>query len=616
VDCDATLNSLEVLDATLADSLPTTPIYAILSPGADVVGDLDKLAYKYQFEKGVTYHNVSMGQGQDTVAMGVLDMGHKQGHWVILNNVHLMPRWLLELEKRLDAYAQEGSHEKFRVFLTSDPAKSIPIGILNRSIKLTNEPPTGLKANLKRAFCSFSASYIDEVEAKTRSILFGLCHFHAIMIERKKFGPKGFNMMYPFSLGDLRDSAVCLSNYMENASSKIPWADLRYIFGQIMYGGHIVNDFDRLLCVTYLDWFLRDELLDEMELFPFTEEKDASFKSPSPTTYDRYLEHIETQLVGETPLAFGLHPNAEIGFRTDQTEQLFRQLTELQPRDAAVGEDVASPQRVAENYLNDILDRFGETKYDLEDIAGNIEERGPFQNVFMLECEQMNTLLSEISRSLVELNQGFAGELTVSDAMEGLMDALFLDRVPDSWAKLAWPSLRPLSSWLHNLNARTMQLGDWVANPNEIPKVTWLGGLINPQSFLTAIMQQNAQDNNQELDKLVIQTDVTKRVLEDVDSHSRDGAYVHGMFLQGARWDTTASIVDKSKPREMFCELPVVNCRSVSADKAEEKGVYKCPVYKTEQRGPTFVFRAQLKTKSPAARWVLGGVAIILDIVQ
>jgi dynein heavy chain len=56
--------------------------------------------------------------------------------------------------------------------------------------------------------------------------------------------------MYPFSLGDLRDSAVCLQNYMENATGKIPWEDLRYIFGEIIYGGHIVNDFDRLMCVT------------------------------------------------------------------------------------------------------------------------------------------------------------------------------------------------------------------------------------------------------------------------------------------------------------------------------------------------------------------------------
>jgi len=60
----------------------------------------------------------------------------------------------------------------------------------------------------------------------------------------------GYNMQYPFGLGDLRDGAICLANYMENAPSKIPWEDLQYIFGQIIWGGHIVNDNDRLLAMT------------------------------------------------------------------------------------------------------------------------------------------------------------------------------------------------------------------------------------------------------------------------------------------------------------------------------------------------------------------------------
>jgi len=257
-DCDSTLSAIEVLDQSLADSTPVTPIYFILSPGANVVGLLDKLADKYGFVKGQSYHNVSMGQGQDVVAMSCLETAHRNGHWVILNNIHLMPRWLIELEKKLDEYIQEGSHAKMRLFLTSDPSNSIPIGILNRCIKLTNEPPAGLKANLKRAWANFPKQDIDDADSKTKSILFGLCYFHAIMMERKLFGPMGFNMMYPFSIGDLRDSAACLYNYLENSGGgKIPWQDLKYIFGEIMYGGHIVNDFDRLLANTYLDHLMK-----------------------------------------------------------------------------------------------------------------------------------------------------------------------------------------------------------------------------------------------------------------------------------------------------------------------------------------------------------------------
>ena len=66
-----------------------------------------------------------------------------------------------------------------------------------------------------------------------QGILFGLCQFHAVMVERKKFGPKGFNLQYPFSVGDLVNSSSVLRNYMESAPAKVPWQDLRYLFGTL-----------------------------------------------------------------------------------------------------------------------------------------------------------------------------------------------------------------------------------------------------------------------------------------------------------------------------------------------------------------------------------------------
>lgn len=68
----------------------------------------------------------------------------------------------------------------------------------------------------------------------------------------------GWNINYPFAIGDLRDSNTVLHNYLEFQSrAKVPWDDLKYIFGEIMYGGHIVDSRDRLLCITYLDYFMK-----------------------------------------------------------------------------------------------------------------------------------------------------------------------------------------------------------------------------------------------------------------------------------------------------------------------------------------------------------------------
>merc|ERR1719240_1992277 len=120
--------------------------------------------------------------------------------------------------------------------------------------------------------------------------------------------------------------------------------------------------------------------------------------------------------------------------------------------------------------------------------------------------------------------------------MDALMMSLFYGTVPTKWAKLAWPSLRSLTAWMTDLQMRIDQLEGWVQNPIEIPLVTWIAGLINPQSFLTAIMQQAAQLNSWELDKLYIQTDVTKKTEEDVGEAVKDGCYVTGFNMEGARW--------------------------------------------------------------------------------
>jgi dynein heavy chain len=295
-----------------------------------------------------------------------------------------MPSWLLELEKKLDEFAGEGSHPSFRLFLSAEPNVGIPVGILERSIKLTNEPPQGLKQNMKRAFTFFSKDEIEDKDSKIKTILFALCYFHSVVSERRKFGPKGWNMFYPFSTGDLRDSAIVLQNYMEQnaASGKIPWDDLRYIFGEIMYGGHIVDDWDRRLCKAYLENLMQDNLLDEAELFPFVDGKGVSFKCPPVLPYEKYIEHIDFNFPGETPLAFGMHPNAEIDFRTTQCNQLFRTLIDLQPKDTSGGGEVGAtkPEKTQE-----IMQRVGDelqldqNKLNIEDIVSKLsEERDPY----------------------------------------------------------------------------------------------------------------------------------------------------------------------------------------------------------------------------------------------
>ena len=268
--------------------------------------------------------------------------------------------------------------------------------------------------------------------------------------------------------------------------------------------------------------------------------------------------------------------------------------------------------------LDDTLDRLPD-QFVMVDILERVEERTPYVNVFLQEIELMIILTSTIKKTLLELNQGLKGELQITQAMDELMNALADNKVPARWAKVAFPSSRPLSSWYVNVLNRQKQLDTWTGELG-LPKCTWICGLFMPQSFLTAVMQTTARRNEWPLDKTVNQTEVTKFMTpEAVTSHNKEGAYVNGFIMEGARWDDKTGGIEESRPKELFAPMPVCLIKAVTVDKVET-GVYPCPVFKTQIRGAgggkdTFVYLAGIKTKHKPIKWTLAGVAIIMDVV-
>ncbi|KAM6202712.1 dynein axonemal heavy chain 11 isoform 2-T2 [Rhynchocyon petersi] len=594
------------------ESSPATPMFFILSPGVDTLKDLEILGKKLGFtiDSG-KFHNVSLGQGQETVAEMALEEASKGGHWVILQNVHLVAKWLGSLEKLLERFSQE-SHRDYRVFMSAESAPTpnehlIPQGLLENAIKITNEPPTGMQANLHAALYNFDQDTLEicSKEQEFKSILFSLCYFHACVAGRLRFGPQGWSRSYPFNLGDLTICANILYNYLE-ANPNVPWEDLRYLFGEIMYGGHITDDWDRKLCRVYLEEFMNPALIeDELMLAP-------GFAAPPNLDYSGYHQYIEEMLPPEGPALYGLHPNAEIEFLTVTSNTLFRTLLEMQPRNVLGSEEWGqSTEDKVKNVLDDLLEKLPE-EFNMAEIIQKTSDRSPYVLVCFQECERMNILLQEIRGSLQKLDLALKGELTPSPDMEAQQSALSYDMVPDTWAKLAYPSTYGLAQWFNDLFLRCRELDTWTQDL-VLPAVVWLSGFFNPQSFLTAIMQTMARKNEWPLDKMCLTVDVTKKTKEDYGHPPREGAYLHGLLLEGARWDVQSGTIAEARLKELTSMMPVVFAKAILMDRQEIKHTYECPVYKTKTRGPTYVWTFRLKSKEKVAKWVLAGVALLLE---
>jgi len=148
------------------------------------------------------------------------------------------------------------------------PASYFPVAILQNGIKLTTEPPRGLKANLKRSFQDISDEFLDTCVKPTvfHKLTFGLCYFHAIIQERKKFGPLGWNIRYEFNDSDLETSKTVVKMLLSEGET-IPWDAMLFVTGHINYGGRVTDDWDRRCLITILKKFITTDILEDAYRF-------------------------------------------------------------------------------------------------------------------------------------------------------------------------------------------------------------------------------------------------------------------------------------------------------------------------------------------------------------
>jgi dynein heavy chain len=167
-----------------------------------------------------------------------------------------------------------------------------------------------------------------------------------------------------------------------------------------------------------------------------------------------------------------------------------------------------------------------------------------------------------------------------------------------------------------HLLSRYEQYNNWI-NTGE-PAVIWLSGLHIPESFLTALVQATCRKNSWPLDKSTLFTSVTRYMTpEDLNERAHSGCFVRGLYLEGAGWDMQQGCLQKSQPKMLIKELPILKIIPIEVHRLKLQNTYRTPVYTTSQRrnamGIGLVFEADLYTEEHHSLWTLEGTCLLLN---
>ncbi|CEM11721.1 unnamed protein product [Vitrella brassicaformis CCMP3155] len=194
----------------------------------------------------------------------------------------------------------------------------------------------------------------------------------------------------------------------------------------------------------------------------------------------------------------------------------------------------------------------------------------------LAEVDRYNSLLQLMSDSLHQALEALHGRTeSLTEPIETLIDRIANQQLPKLWYSHSFPyPLHPppsLASWLAALSARVSWISQWAAlrdpqgtNLGYEPPSFWLGALFSPSRLVKAMVMTQAMRLQLPVERVQMHHTVTTTMA--IAEHPSDGYFVHGLTLQGARWDPHTYQLEELRPRQLESTLPVVHISITSAD--------------------------------------------------
>ncbi|XP_075210479.1 dynein heavy chain 8, axonemal kl-3 [Lycorma delicatula] len=592
------------IDQLINESRQLTPMICFLSMGSDPTPLIEAASKRHEIE----CRTISMGQGQEIHARKLVALFMHQGGWVLLQNCHLGLEYMNELFIALSE--AENPHLEFRIWITTEPHPKFPISLLQISLKFTNEPPQGVRAGLKRTYSTMGQDMLDFSRAfQYLPMLYAVSFLHTVVQERRKFGPIGWNIPYEFNYADWYASTLFIQNHLDEIDPKVgvSWTTVRYMLGEVQYGGRVTDDYDKRLLITFAKVWFSDAMFSEA--FFFT----PGYKIMQFQQIGDYLDAFELMSPTDPPSAYGLHSNADITYQSNTTKTLLDTIISIQPKESSGGGGETREAAVTRQ-STEMLSKLPKD-YDPFEVKERLKIMGILSsmNIFLRqEIDRMQKVISIVRKTLKDLLLAIEGTIIMNDALRDALDNIYDARVPNLWKRSSWVSTS-IGFWYTELLERNQQFATWIFQGR--PAQFWMTGFFNPQGFLTAMRQEVARAHKGwPLDSVTLHNDVTKFTREEIRSPPPEGVYVYGLFLEGAGWDKRNNRLVESVPKVLSLQMPVIHLYAINSTAPKDPKLYHCPVYKKPNRTDlTFITPLWLPCKFTPDHWVLRGVALLCD---
>ncbi|XP_021916203.1 dynein heavy chain, cytoplasmic isoform X4 [Zootermopsis nevadensis] len=535
-------------------------------PGFDASGRVDDLAA----ELGKPIASIAIGSAEGfNQADRAINLAVKSGRWVLLKNVHLAPQWLVQLEKKLHSLQP---HAAFRLFLTMEINPKVPVNLLRAGRIFVFEPPPGIRANLLRTFSTVPASRMMKAPNERARLYFLLAWFHAIVQERLRYVPLGWAKYYEFNESDLRVACDTLDTWIESTAmgrtnlppEKVPWDALVTLLSQCIYGGKIDNDFDQRLLASFLAKLFTPHSFESD--FALVANVDGvaggpggqrHITMPDGTRRDHFLHWIESLADRQTPSWLGLPNNAEKVLLTTRGTDLVGKLLKMQQLEDddelaySAEEGLSQPHvqeadgrpswmRTLHNSASTWLQLLPKSLQTLRRTVENIKD--PLYRYFEREVNSGAKLLQDVIHDLEDVVLICQGEKKQTNYHRTMLNDLVKGILPPSWRRYTVPRGCTVIQWITDFSQRVKQLQEVSllvsqGGAKELKTFhVWLGGLLNPEAYITATRQCIAQANSWSLEELMLDVTITDGGVDTKKAIMDDCSFgVVGLKLQGAQ---------------------------------------------------------------------------------